>query len=177
MKPIQAQPAGPGAESREAQTGWAWAVATVGGVGLLKPGPGTWGSLAAVLWWLAAVVALHPSAAALGAGTLLASLVAGAIGIPAGTIVARESGGTDPQQVVIDEVAGQWLALAAPAFTGRADWRHALLAFGLFRLFDITKPPPARHLEKLHGGLGILLDDIAAGVFACACGLLIAHWW
>ena len=67
-------------------------------------------------------------------------MLATAIGIPAATIVARESGREDPGHVVIDEVAGQLFALVAIP----ADWRHAALGLLLFRAFDITKPPPVR---------------------------------
>jgi phosphatidylglycerophosphatase A len=146
-------------------------------VGLLKPAPGTWGSLAATLLWLAAVYSLHPAPLVLGAGTIAAALLAILIGIPAATIVARESGRQDPQHVVIDEVAGQWIALTAVAFASHTRWEHAVFAFALFRLFDITKPPPARQLERLHGGLGIVLDDVAAGLYALLGSLLIQHWW
>lgn len=159
------------------KTGWAWAAGTFFGAGLLKPGPGTWGSIAATLLWLAAAYSLHPAPAVMGTGTLLAALLAISIGIPAASIVARESGGADPQQVVIDEVAGQWIALIPCAFAGRADWAHALVALALFRLFDITKPPPARQLERLHGGAGIVLDDVAAGLYALLVAALLLHWW
>jgi phosphatidylglycerophosphatase A len=74
--------------------------------------------------------------------------------------------------VVIDEVAGQWIALIGI----RADWEHALLALALFRLFDIWKPWPVRRLERLPGGTGIMLDDVAAGALALALGLLLARW-
>ncbi len=170
----QAEPAAAQAADK---TGWAWAVGTFFGVGLLRPGPGTWGSVAATLVWLAAAYGLHPGAAFLGAGTVLAALLAISAGIPAATIIARESGRTDPQHVVIDEVAGQWIALTACSFGGRADWAHALLALGLFRLLDITKPAPARQLEALHGGAGILLDDVAAGGYALLVAALVQHWW
>ncbi len=146
-------------------------------MGLLKPGPGTWGSVAAMLLWLAGVYGLRPSPIALGLGTLVAALVALGVGIPAATIVGRESGRDDPQHVVLDEAAGQWIALAACSFGGRADWRHALVALALFRLFDITKPPPARQLERLHGGAGVMLDDVAAGVYALLVAALLQHWW
>ncbi len=152
-------------------------LATFFGVGYLKPGPGTWGSVAATLLWLAAAYTLHPAPHTLAASTLAASLLALAIGIPAATAVERHSGGTDPQHVVLDEVAGQWLALTPAALAHGRLWPHALLALALFRLFDITKPPPARQLERLHGGLGIMLDDIAAGVYAALILLLIQHWW
>jgi phosphatidylglycerophosphatase A len=95
------------------------------------------------------------------------------IGIPAASIVERESGREDPGHVVIDEVAGQWIALAACPLESR----HVVLAFALFRLFDIVKPWPARQLERLHGGLGIMMDDVAAGIYALVAGLIVHHWW
>jgi phosphatidylglycerophosphatase A len=159
------------------RTAWAWTTATFFGVGLLHPGPGTWGSLAATLLWLAAGYALHLTPLVLGAATAVAALLSIALGIPAASIVARESGRTDPQHVVIDEAAGQWLALLPAALSSHPDWPHALAAFALFRLFDITKPPPARQLERLHGGVGIVLDDVAAGLYALLVAALLQHWW
>jgi len=146
----------------EKKTLWAWAVGTFFGAGLLKPGPGTYGSIAAVLLWFGAAHLLHPAPVALAIGTAIAALAATLIGIPAATIVARESGREDPGHVVIDEVAGQLIALIAIP----ADWRHAAVSLLLFRIFDILKPPPIRQLERLPGGTGIMLDDVAAGVFA-----------
>jgi phosphatidylglycerophosphatase A len=160
----------------------AWTVATFFGVGLLKPGPGTWGSIAATLLWGAVAIPLERNAIHGEEGfgfilvallTLVATLIATAIGIPAATLVARESGREDPGHVVIDEVAGQWLTLTVC----RPDWPHALLALVIFRLFDITKPWPIRKLEALPGGGGIMLDDLAAGAFGAVVLLVIQHWW
>jgi phosphatidylglycerophosphatase A len=154
------------------KTGWAWAVGTWFGAGLLKPGPGTYGSVAAVLLWYGAAHILHPAGIILAIGTAVAALAATLIGIPAATIVAREAGREDPGFVVVDEVAGQWIALIAV----RPDWRHAVLALLLFRLFDIWKPWPIRKLEALPEGTGIMLDDVAAGLLALAVGLALARW-
>jgi phosphatidylglycerophosphatase A len=154
------------------KTSWAWAVGTWFGAGLLKPGPGTYGSVAAMLLWLGAAHVFHPGRVALAVGTALAAVAATLIGIPAATIVARESGREDPGFVVVDEVAGQWIALIAM----RPDWRHALLALVLFRLFDIWKPWPIRRLEQLPEGTGIMLDDVAAGILALAVGLALSRW-
>jgi phosphatidylglycerophosphatase A len=151
------------------KTVWAWAVGTFFGAGLLKPGPGTYGSIAAVLLWFGASHLLHPAPAALAIGTAIAALAATFIGIPAATIVARESGREDPGHVVIDEVAGQLIALIAIP----ADWRHAVISLLLFRIFDIFKPPPIRQLERLPGGTGIMLDDVAAGLFALLLAQMI----
>ena len=152
------------------KTRWAWALATFFGAGYLKPGPGTYGSVAALLLWYAAAHAFHPSQTVLALATLFAALVFTDLGIRASTIVARESARKDPSFIVIDEVAGQLIALIAM----RPDWKHALLALVLFRLFDITKPGPIRRLEALPEGTGIMLDDVAAGAFALILGLIIS---
>jgi phosphatidylglycerophosphatase A len=159
------------------KTVWAWAVGTFFGAGLLRPGPGTYGSAAAWLLWIGAMRWFSPAHPALwtcvaAIWTCAAALVVTAIGIPAAAIVAKESGREDPGHVVIDEVAGQLVALIAIP----PDWGHALLALLLFRLFDITKPPPVRSLERLPGGWGIMLDDVAAGLLALAVGHLIFLW-
>jgi phosphatidylglycerophosphatase A len=129
--------------------------------------------VAAVLLWYGAGHGLHLGSVALAVGTALAAVAATLIGIPAATIVARESGREDPGFVVIDEVAGQWIALIAV----RPDWRHAVLALVLFRLFDIWKPWPIRRLEQLPEGTGIMLDDVAAGILALAVGLVLGRWF
>ena len=171
--PVAAGPAPANATPASAPPGkttaWAWILATFFGTGLLHPGPGTYGSIAAVLLWFAAAHALHASAFAFAFGTGVAALAATLIGIPAATIVARESGREDPGHVVIDEVAGQLIALIAIP----PDWQHAALSLLLFRLFDILKPPPIRQLERLPAGTGIMLDDVAAGLLALLVAQLI----
>ncbi len=153
------------------KTLWAWTLATFFGAGFGKPGPGTYGSIAAVLLWYAAAHLFAPAPTALALATLLAAIVITLIGIPASTITARESARKDPSFVVIDEVAGQLTALILM----RPDWQHALLALLLFRLFDITKPWPIRRLEALPEGTGIMLDDIAAGLAALLLGMLLCY--
>jgi len=154
------------------KTLWAWTVATFFGAGLGKPGPGTWGSVAAVLLWAGCAWGLHPGPRALLIGLIGGILVSVALGVPAATIAARESGRHDPGFVVIDEVAGQWIALLGSP----ADWKHGLIALVLFRLFDITKPFPARQLEGLPGGWGIVFDDVAAGLYAWGVASLLRLW-
>jgi phosphatidylglycerophosphatase A len=151
------------------KTRWAWTLATFFGAGFLKPGPGTYGSAAALLLWYAAAHIFHPGFITLAIATLIAAILATAIGIPASTIVAREAGREDPGFVVIDEVAGQLIALilAAPV------WSEAILALLLFRLFDIWKPWPIRRLEELPEGTGIMLDDVAAGILALITFVLL----
>jgi phosphatidylglycerophosphatase A len=128
--------------------------------------------VAAVLLWAAECVGRHPSAHTLLVGLLVWIALTLILGVPAATIVARESGRKDPQFVVIDEVAGQWIALLG----SRANWRHALVALLLFRLFDITKPFPIRRLEDLPGGWGIVFDDVAAGLYALGVASLLRIW-
>jgi phosphatidylglycerophosphatase A len=159
------------------KTFWAWTVATFFGAGLGKPGPGTWGSVATVLIWTALAIGLHPPQQTLIGLTLAGIALSIILGVPAATIAARESGRHDPGFVVIDEVAGQGLALLAIPLAGaRADWQHIVSALVLFRLFDITKPFPVRQLEKLPQGWGIVFDDVAAGLYAGAVMLLLNRW-
>jgi phosphatidylglycerophosphatase A len=154
------------------KTRWAWIVATFFGVGNLTPGPGTYGSIAALLLWVAAAYAFHPAPRTMALATALAALIVTLIGIKASTIVERESGRTDPYFVVIDEVAGQLIALIFIP----ADPMHLFLALLLFRAFDIWKPWPIRRLEALPEGTGIMLDDVAAGILALLCAHIIAHF-
>jgi phosphatidylglycerophosphatase A len=148
---------------------WATLTATFFGIGCLHPGPGTWGSAATVLLWAALAHTLAP-------GLRLPVLVALAIftvliGIPAATRVARAAAVKDPQFVVIDEVAGQLIALIAVPLA----WKTFLAGFILFRVFDILKPPPVRQLERLPEGTGIVLDDVAAGIYALVVVQLLLH--
>jgi phosphatidylglycerophosphatase A len=153
------------------KTRWAWTLSTFFGAGYLKPGPGTYGSIFAVLLWFAAAHAFTPTRATLAIATTIAALLITSAGIPASTITARESSRKDPGFVVIDEVAGQLFAL----ILARPDWHHAALDLLLFRLFDIWKPWPIRRLEALPAGTGIMLDDVAAGLLALLTGLLLSY--
>jgi phosphatidylglycerophosphatase A len=155
------------------KTRWAWTLGTFFGVGYLRPGPGTYGSIAALLLWYA-TCHLHPmNSFPRAIATLIAAIAITLIGIPASTIVAREAQRKDPGFVVIDEVAGQLVALILI----RPDWKHAALALLLFRLFDIFKPWPIRKLEALPAGTGIMLDDIAAGLFALLVGAVATRFF
>lgn len=144
---------------------WATLVATFFGVGWIKPGPGTWGSLATLLLWILVSRAL-PAPWVLPVNVALAVLAI-AVGIPAATRVARSSRLKDPQFVVIDETAGQLITLIGAPLA----WKSFLAGFILFRTFDIVKPFPIRRLERLPEGIGIVVDDVAAGLY----GVLVMH--
>ena len=141
-------------------------VASFGGSGLLPWAPGTWGSLAALI---------------IGAGLLAVSpwlLVAGVLAASAAGFwaIPRAGGTDDPGWVVIDEVAGMWLtmlALPTPSWVGLA------AAFALFRLLDIAKPGPIGAIDRLHGPVGVMCDDIAAGLVGAVLltGLRLATGW
>ena len=149
---------------------WATLVATFFGTGRLHPGPGTWGSLAAmILWW--ALASRLPAPWQLPV-ILALIVVSTAIGIPAATLEARGCGKKDPQHVVIDEVAGQLVTLIACPIL----WKPLLAGFILFRAFDILKPPPIRSLEKLPEGTGIVVDDLGAGVYGLIVLQLLLHF-
>jgi phosphatidylglycerophosphatase A len=132
-------------------------IATWFGAGLLPVAPGTWGSLAALPCAWIIVYLAGPAA------LVAAALIVFPLGCWAGGVVARASGRHDPGFIVVDEVAAQWLVLAAVPL----DWRWYLAGFVLFRVFDVVKPWPARLVErKLKGGFGIMLDDIVAALYA-----------
>jgi phosphatidylglycerophosphatase A len=145
-------------------------VATFFGIGRLHPGPGTWGSLATVLLWSVVAYSLPLSWRTPVAIALVLLLTA--VGIPAATRVARGSGIKDPQFVVIDEVVGQLIALIGLPLA----WKTLLAGLILFRAFDIIKPPPVRQLERLPQGTGIVLDDVAAGLYAFGVMHLLLHF-
>jgi phosphatidylglycerophosphatase A len=132
-------------------------VATWFGCGLLPKMPGTWGSLAALpLAWLIAYIS-GP------AGLLIAAVAIFAIGCWAAGVVEDASGIKDAQFIVIDEVAGQFVALA-PAPLAPLPY---VVGFLLFRFFDIVKPFPIRWIERrFPGGFGVMADDIGAAIYA-----------
>ena len=89
-------------------------------------------------------------------------------GLSVGVVLERDGGAHDPSHVVCDEVAGQWIALASVAYAGR--WEFMLAAFVLFRIFDVWKPPPVSFFDRRPGPWNVMLDDVAAGVYANAAG-------
>ncbi len=167
---------------------WAWWVATGFGSGYLKPAPGTWGSLAAVVaWWILFHLFGFRLIEKMGSfgGTLTLPLVLAfgmvIIGILASDRVVRETGLKDPGFIVADEWAGMWIALAPilwHAGSLSVGWGllRVVAPFALFRLFDIWKPWPCYQLQVLPGGIGVVIDDVAAGIYAAAGTYFIDGW-
>src|SRR6185503_6964686 len=165
---------------RSAKDYLALAIATCG-VGYLPLAPGTWGSLVGigvyavvrgiglkVMFDAAAarnLTLLHVYSVTLML-ELLAAIIITFIGIWAASRTEKLAGRKDPSKVVIDEVAGQFIALLPVPFLINEAWWAAILAFVFFRFFDIVKPYPARKFESLESGLGIMADDIVAGIYA-----------
>ncbi|MBC8028571.1 MAG: phosphatidylglycerophosphatase A [Pyrinomonadaceae bacterium] len=178
---------GPSRPARTTKDYLALTIATCG-VGYLPLAPGTWGSLVGIGLYagvrgLAMKVffdgsaggnfnLLHIYYGVIAFELVVVSAVALA-GIWAASHVERLSARKDPGKVVIDEVAGQFIAFIPVPFVLETAWWTAILAFILFRFFDIVKPYPARRLESLPGGLGIMADDVVAGVYA-ALGVMLA---
>src|SRR5579871_6548038 len=128
------------------------------GCGYSPVAPGTAGSAAGILIaWLLISQAKMPPLYLIPLTVLMTGPAIWAAGV-----TERELGKEDPGLVVIDEVLGQWLTASAIV---HPTWQSYVLAFALFRIFDITKPWPIRRLERLHGGLGIVADDLLAGVY------------
>ncbi|MEL7212070.1 MAG: phosphatidylglycerophosphatase A [Pseudomonadota bacterium] len=151
------------------------ALATFFYVGLLRPAPGTWGSVAAI----PVAYVLH----GLGGFPLLAIATLGvfALGWWATAEATRDAADHDPSEIVIDEVAGQWVALWPVSFgLGMAGvdpwtfpWPGWVTAFLFFRLFDIWKPGPVGWADRRHDAFGVMMDDVIAGAMA-ACVVVIA---
>lgn len=147
----------------------ALAIATWFGCGYFPWGPGTAGSVVAA--GIAAILHFYCGA---GRGTLLLlTLLLLVPGIWAATQTARLLRRSDPGLVVVDEVLGQWLTLAGARVL---NWKTLLAGFLLFRLFDIWKPWPVRKFEQLPEGIGIIADDLAAGVYGALILYIGGQW-
>jgi phosphatidylglycerophosphatase A len=132
----------------------ALALATSGGVGYIPFAPGTFGSLAGLLlWWLL------PGSLPVQLTVIVAIFI---LGSWSGSVAERHFATTDPGPVVIDEVLGMLVTL----FLNPVGWIGAILGFLLFRASDIIKPYPANKLEQLHGGVGVMADDLMAAIYA-----------
>ena len=129
------------------------------GSGLIKPAPGTWGTLAAVPVYLL-LLQILPSGLLPYLAVLLVSFI---IGVYLCGKTAKDVGVHDHGAIVWDEFVGLWITMTLIPFS----WLNLLLGFLLFRLFDIVKPWPIKLLDKhVHGGFGIMIDDVLAGIFA-----------
>ena len=140
--------------------------ATLFGIGRTPLAPGTAASAVALpfAWLIATVSGPVP--------LLVLAIAVGLLAVPISGAYAKKIGREDPSDCVIDELAGQWLACAFAPLA----WQGYALAFVLFRLFDMTKLWPVSAAEKLHGGFGIVADDMVAGAMAGVILLLAAHF-
>jgi len=166
-------PTSPETKASPASTAYLW-IAQGLGTGRLHPGPGTWGSVVGV--FLTLVLLAFPGPVPYLAATFVLVLLS----IPVCSRAEKILGETDPGSVVLDEIVAMpiafsgyavhwWLAGSSPALGQLRYWWPALVAsFVLFRIFDIWKPWPIRRLQSFHGGLGIVLDDIAAALVSAA---------
>jgi len=153
-------------------------IATVMGVGYLRPAPGTWGSLVALpIAWSLHIIGGFP--------LLCIAVVAGFLkGLWATGVMTRGHDNHDPSEIVIDEVIGQWIALLPLSYVAWSQglditllWPGWIAAFLLFRLFDITKPGPIGKADRRNDAMGVMLDDVIAGVFAGAGVMVLAGLW
>ncbi|NUB43202.1 phosphatidylglycerophosphatase A [Fertoebacter nigrum] len=150
------------------------------GAGLLRPAPGTWGSLAALVLGLAID-------SFLGFPLLvIATIAVTLLGFWACEQELRDRHGEDPSEIVIDEVAGMWIALLFPAaafwWRGTDDWALNawpgwVAAFVFFRLFDIWKPWLVGRADRRHDAAGVMLDDLWAGLFAGVATIVTGILW
>lgn len=153
-------------------------IGTACGVGYLRPAPGTWGSAVALpLAW-----ALHT----LGGFPMMLTATAAVfiIGVWATTEMTEESGNSDPSEIVVDEVVGQFVALLPLSWAAwrmqlpvTALWPGWVAAFALFRLFDIWKPGPVGWADRRDDAVGVMLDDVIAGLLAAAVTMALAGLW
>ena len=157
---------------------WAEITGTFFYVGYMKPAPGTWGSLAALpLGWLIYQIG--------GIWLFLLAIPATYVkGYIATKIMTEGHDNHDPSEIVIDEVVGQWIALA-PVLIGAtmsgvsalALWPGWIVAFLFFRLYDIMKPGPVGWADRKDNATGVMLDDVIAGMFAALCVVGLAGVW
>jgi phosphatidylglycerophosphatase A len=145
-------------------------ICTLLGLGYQPTAPGTWGSAAALVAG-ALIVSLFGSI-----GLILMTFAVFAVGVWAADEFEAETGTHDNSEIIIDEVAGQWIALIPVAYFG-GGWLAYLGAFALFRGFDILKPGPIGTLDQtLEGGFGTMVDDLAAGICAALILWIMLSW-
>ena len=132
-------------------------IGTVFYIGKLPSAPGTWGSLAALIsWYFLKPFISDP----------LFLLITGGIfflGIAVSDVLISAWGRTDPKEIVIDEWVGMWIGL----YLVPHDYKWGLLAFLAFRIFDIFKPGPIQKMDEMHEAIGVMMDDVVAGIITC----------
>ncbi len=157
------------------------------GFGLMPVAPGTWGSLGAIVAAGLLLAALHAvnSAAAYDAILGILLLISCVMSVAWGRwaveyFASRSRKPGDPGPFVLDEVAGQWLSVIALPIAG-LPWKTVVAVYAaqffLFRVADVVKPPPARQLERLPAGWGILVDDLASAVYVNIVGQIVLRLW
>ncbi|MFV2052757.1 phosphatidylglycerophosphatase A [Aliiroseovarius sp. YM-037] len=153
-------------------------IATFFGAGLLRPAPGTWGSLAALpaAWLIMEWAGFF--------GLLFCAFIVFWVGYWATLEETKGKDDHDPSEIVIDEVAGQWIALLPVAYgAGMMNvetlrlWPGWIAAFLFFRLFDILKPGPVGWADRKHDAMGVMLDDVIAGVFAAIAVIVVGSFF
>jgi phosphatidylglycerophosphatase A len=159
-------------QSRSAADRVAYALATGLGAGFVPIAPGTVGSAEGVAIFVA-ILAIHLGQTSLMIVLTILNVIIFVIGVWASTRTCELTGIKDPRLVVIDEVSGQLITLTPLAFLPMSIV-GVVAGFLLFRLFDIFKPYPIRKLERLHAGLGVMADDVLAGIYAAAL-LCLGH--
>ena len=132
-------------------------IGTVFYIGKLPGAPGTWGSFAALIsWYFLKPLISDP----------LFLLITGGIfflGIAVSDILINAWERTDPKEIVIDEWVGMWIGL----YLVPHDYKWGLLAFLAFRIFDIFKPGPIQKMDEMHDAIGVMMDDVVAGIITC----------
>ncbi|HWB20503.1 MAG TPA: phosphatidylglycerophosphatase A [Phycisphaerales bacterium] len=153
------------------------------GLGFIPKAPGTFGSLLPIVFAAIALTA-HASSSVINFSLIAFGLAFSLACIILTSKAEQSSGKKDPGWIVADEVAGQSLALLLPwtainqsANRSLTPWLLLIGAFILFRLFDITKPPPIRQSQNLPHGWGVLIDDLLAGALSLAILQLICRLW
>ena len=151
------------------------AIATIFGIGYLRPAPGTWGSLFAIILAILIVEIFGVI------GFIFALLSISIFGWWATSVYLKQIKTKDPSEVVIDELVGQWIAvlpIAILAFYFKLEpfdlWPGWISSFLFFRIFDILKPSLIGWADKKNGALGVMLDDILAGIAAAICTITLA---
>ncbi len=131
-------------------------IGTVFYIGKIPFAPGTWGSLAALIcWYFLKPKIIDPLFLLITGGLFF-------IGIVVSEIITKEWNINDPKQIVIDEWVGMWIAL----YLVPHNMLWSLVAFIIFRVFDIFKPGPVKVMDELHSSIGIMMDDVVAGILA-----------